>query len=788
MPGWRLSALLAVTVAATVAPVAVALTVAERVLWFRAGPHTDEVVLISGVSRSDPFQTVARLADMPHFRAVASFDLGHVNYRSSRGAGRLRAIETTAAFFDALAVRPVQGRFFRADDELAAEGVVVLSERLWRRWSRAPDLQQVVLNSIPHVIVGVAPAWCDVLGGADLFMVRRRAIPGRLVEDWQTVSLDGMVGRLTAASAIHDAEAVLAAQDGNKRTGQPVSVRSVSSVVRQRTGSVLVAALFALGALLALGLFNAVALLVQWFETRVANVGIRLSLGAEPHRVMIEDAPAFAAAVAGGTAAGLLLAFWSTQLIHSASGSFGHLFLNLRLSWRAAAGAAALAAMAMSVAALWYGRRVRALSRSNLAGLMAGRGRDARGRLTAIQTVVVLIPIALTTGLLGPAAISARTFVRASGGAVNFDPDDLVVIEVMQPSVKRAPFPGGGVPPMSWRIEAAAAFTREVARRDRDLRRALAALPGVQAVGSTTRLPLSEIGSSIQWVDGGDRRKGLSAEVVQVSGDYFDAIGTPLVLGRSIDSSDVVAERSEVVVNTRLARALWGDTNPLGRLLHIDHGGPREIVGVTESVAFLGLGSDIPSQVYVPNVEPVHRAADTLSYLIRTRRPLAAATLQSAVEAAGAGTRLISIKPGGTLITEAFRQDRDVMMVLGLLTLLTGTLGVLGVGVTVSQWVLQHRAQLQIRMMLGATFSRLMAAALIQTLTVALSGVLIGTFVGYVFTHAFSSFVTPMPFDIETQLMAVVIVGLASLAAGLTVAFRLLRPLLSHANTGLADY
>jgi len=117
----------------------------------------------------------------------------------------------------------------------------------------------------------------------------------------------------------------------------------------------------------------------------------------------------------------------------------------------------------------------------------------------------------------------------------------------------------------------------------------VAALPTVTAVGTASTVPLDRGGTNVAITKvmpvSGSMPLNMSPFIrfAAVKGQYFEAMGIPMLRGRGFSAPSVDSARSEVVVNRALAHELWPDQNPIGQGLVI--GGTRhEVVGVVESV------------------------------------------------------------------------------------------------------------------------------------------------------------------------------------------------------------
>jgi macrolide transport system ATP-binding/permease protein len=115
------------------------------------------------------------------------------------------------------------------------------------------------------------------------------------------------------------------------------------------------------------------------------------------------------------------------------------------------------------------------------------------------------------------------------------------------------------------------------------------ALPGVVKVGLASYTPMEDDnwGNYVQVQ--GQPNKNVIASIVKTNAEYFDSVGTRVVLGRGIGPQDTSTAPSVAVVNQSFVRALFGNGNPLGHRFGSpgpDSSGAFEIVGVIEDTAY----------------------------------------------------------------------------------------------------------------------------------------------------------------------------------------------------------
>jgi putative ABC transport system permease protein len=131
------------------------------------------------------------------------------------------------------------------------------------------------------------------------------------------------------------------------------------------------------------------------------------------------------------------------------------------------------------------------------------------------------------------------------------------------------------------------------------------ALPGTAAAGAITFLPMDGLGAGTSYWPAehpkppNDERP--VADIRNVTGDYFEAMGIELLRGRSFDDRDRSDAPQTVVVNRALAEAHWPGANPVGQRVVVSwvDETPWEVIGVVEDVRLAGLAEQARSTIYM---------------------------------------------------------------------------------------------------------------------------------------------------------------------------------------------
>ena len=234
-----------------------------------------------------------------------------------------------------------------------------------------------------------------------------------------------------------------------------------------------------------------------------------------------------------------------------------------------------------------------------------------------------------------------------------------------------------------------------------ELRRRLALLPGVEAVGMTETRPFSfQRGRMrVPRLDGYEPPEGTGAvfDFGSVGPDSFRALGIPVLLGRDVSGADLLFHRPVALVNESFLKRYWPGQNPLGK--QIDQ---FEIVGVVGDARLLGSPLERPTPAVYFAGHPESAQRPTL-IICSTNKP---DSLVSAIRA-----ELVKVHPQlgeshiltmGQAMRNILVVQRSALNVLGVLAGVALGLTVLGVFGVASHLVAQRRREMAIRLAIGA--------------------------------------------------------------------------------------
>lgn len=272
------------------------------------------------------------------------------------------------------------------------------------------------------------------------------------------------------------------------------------------------------------------------------------------------------------------------------------------------------------------------------------------------------------------------------------------------------------------------------------------AIPGVLKVGLATYTPMEENnwGSGVKVQGEPDLNKGASW--VKGTPEYFDSVGTHVVMGRGFKLQDTLNGPPVAVVNQEFAKQFFGNRNPIGH--HFGPSGSRnagkdgahEIVGVVEDTTYTSVYWKDHAMYFLPLTQRAGIANDPDDPLDKDQSMYAGAlVIQTAHPIDGfekiIGSTLAGINPNLTIVKfQTFQQQIDdrfteerliarLTSLFGLLALLLAAIGLYGV---TAYTVVRRTPEIGIRMALGAARSQVIGTVMRGAMLQAVTGLAIG--------------------------------------------------------------
>jgi predicted permease len=611
---------------------------------------------------------------VPAFAAVAGYRSGDGTVGVAGEPLRIRMAAVTPSFFEVFRDSPLRGRTF-ANAGVNVPDAVVIGERLAGLLDAGAT--SVVVGGRRLHILGVMPAAFEFPGRADVWILPEDA--GFAFYGGATY-LKG-IARLKPGVGIAGARQALRTPAA---TGSPDVADDALVPLRETLGRGL-ADKMRLAEWL-----SALILVVSWVAVlqgqvlrlsgRSREFATRLALGARPRHLLALVGLESAALYGGGAVLALGIAAVGSQFASGLLSDRVAHTIPVGLSWRtvlATASLAAACALLTGVIAAW---RIRGLSAGASAGDGARTIESAAMAPGGLSLALVAAQVALTTAAVVCTLLLWQSFHHVLRTEAGIDPSGLIAF--------RAEMPAGTDP-----------RTNDVFARIED---ALRAEPGVDAVGSTSHLPLRDFGSFMITVSGseGAASAALPAHYRAVSPGYFATIGIRLLQGRAFTRADGVAF-DRVVINERLAQALWPGRSAVGRRIRLpfDKNNPlAEVVGVVAAVRHFGLTADAQPEIFLP------ARASVMTTVVKTAHPaLTESRIRALVHRAAPGVVVFEYTRVHDVLSGSYR-DRQLQ---GLLALACAVVSLAVASTTIFAVVgllLRTRArEVAIRMALGAS-------------------------------------------------------------------------------------
>jgi putative ABC transport system permease protein len=657
-----------------------------------------------------------------------------VSGAGSATAERLPALLVSHQYFDVMRVKPRLGRFFTPEeDRNGRDNIVVLSDGLWRGMFQSdPGVvgRTILLNSVPHLIVGVAGP--DLLPLPPSMADEPSQLYRPIGEPFGPGSRDGRhletLVRLKPGATIALAQAELDARSRRMEREHPKEDARINAriltlrddMIRNvRTGLVSLQA--AVLMLMLIACANVANLLLARSSARRGEMALREALGAGTARLArLLLAEGLVLGLAGG-AAGLALAWWGTagltQIAASVLPDAGSIGVDPRVLLFSLA--ASLAASVLFAMAPLF--RVRA---RDLAGTLKQSTRVAGDHRNTLRACLAGGQIALAMMLLIATGLLGKSFLRLAGVDPGFDPRGVLTATVSLPRLR-----------YSTPAAAVQFYERALA--------GLRAVPGAAETTAVSVLPLSANFDRTGFaIPGKQFDSGVpSPDRYIVGGDYFRAMRIAVRQGRVFDERDS-ADRPPVCVISETAARLWfPGESPLGRtvraggIANFDTSPFREIVGVVGDIAQYGLGLPATPQIYMPHAQfPVRQMT------LLARGVSDPASLRRVVAGIDSEQPVYNVRTMDSVVANTIAARRVGVWMVALFAFSALALAAVGIYGVVSYSVARRTAEFGIRVALGASPGDVVRQAVRDSLGMTAAGLAAGTAASLAVSRAITGF------------------------------------------------
>jgi len=700
----------------------------------------------------------------------------------------------TGNYFSELGVNALIGRTITPDDDRVqgAHPVAVISFNFWKRrfaQSAAVLNRTILLAGTRFTIIGVTPPeffGTEVGTSPDFFvpvMMQVQVMPGMtdfIKQDRQRNSWLHVMGRLRpgiskaqalaslqsayeqiqADSAAWYAEKFGSLKNWGRARLEVVPGAKGLSDLRRQFSKPLIVLMGVVGLVLLIACANVASLLLVRAVARQKEMAVRLAVGAGRSRLvrqLLTESLIFA--LASGFA-GVMLAWQATRLLLKV---LPHGRFPLALHVTPDARTLGFTVVVSIVTGLLFGLAPAFRSTSLDLGpaLKDSTGTSGGPRFHfALGKVLVSCQVALAFVLLLGAVLLIRTLQNLRSLDLGFAMEHLLSMRVEPPGSEfKSP---------------------QLNAHYKELLRGVQSIPGVRSATLAGYSPISrnawERGGSYEDVPKiavqGDAAtaNGVDVHWIQVYPGYFTTMGIALVGGRDLSWQDIMSTQPIAVINQSMARALFGNRNPIGQRIGwaVHNSFDIEIVGVVKDAKYGNLREPAPPMFYHTFAQARTGRGQMTLHVRSIGNPAGVAlSVRREVQRISKDIPMFEVQTMTAQVDESLTQERLIATLSGFfggLALLLASIGLYG---TMSYTVSRRTSEIGIRMALGAQHATVIWLVLRESLRLILVGMLAGLPVALLSMRLLSSLLFGLkPADPATIGLAVVVMLAVAVTAG----------------------
>jgi putative ABC transport system permease protein len=712
------------------------------VIWNDYGSQGQSLPAVSPPDFKD-YRERSRLMD---FAAAVGTGGGTLLFDEAGGGSRPQQFDmagVTANFFPLFGVQPVLGRNFTHEEEAVnGPSVVILNHLMWQRsFHSDPNIlgKTLQLNGRAYSVIGVLPPQFKLLLPAEALSIKDSELWIPIQVDYsafeRNLTILAVFARLkpnvtlAQAGAEMDgiAEQLRNENEVHKQSGLRIRVVPMQFDVVKSVRPTLLTLLGAVAFVLLIACGNVANLLLARATSREREMAIRAALGASRLRligqIFIESV---LLAILGGIA-GLVVATWGLDLLLALRPAGLPRLSDIHIDGTVLAfslGSCLLTALLFGLIPALQGARLNL----NDALKEGGRGSsDARGQ--SVRRILVVSEFALSLVLLIGAGLLVRSFSALQHVHTGFSSQNVTTFRVTMNG------------PRYQKPEDRIRFARELEQK-------IAALPGVQSVGSINQLPLTGSGPQMPYAyndETAQKWESISADWRPVTPGYFSTIGAHLLAGRYFNDEDDRNHPVVLIVDDMLARRAWPGESAIGKKLQVEQltqpGNARTwavVVGVVAHLRIHDLTRDVREQIYIPHAqEPFGVLGVTVKASgdagnVRKQAEQIVRSLDPAIA-------VRDLKQMDDYLADARGPMRFNLILIGIFSAIALVLASVGLYGVMAYSVTQRSHELGIRMALGATPRDVLRLILGQGARLTIVGAGFGLLAAFLMTRALAT-------------------------------------------------
>jgi putative ABC transport system permease protein len=736
-------------------------------------PESDRIVTlwenntIDGLERDDvsPANFFDWRERQKSFEQLALANPYSLDYIADNEPITFRAALVSKGFFEVLGAMPLHGRVFSADEyESGKNKVVILSYGLWqRRFGSDPNIigKTLTLDEEPMTVVGVMRSDFRL----HLFDIDEEMwgpqVETETLRSQRKATYLKVIGRLKPGVTFEQARADMGGIANSLTSEYPATNAGIGitavTLPEHLKGKWRLALLILLGAVvfvLLIACTNVANLLLARGADRERELAIRAAMGAGRGRLLRQLLTESLLIAIVGCGIGIILAYWCIQLIVSFNPGDIPRIEQVHIDGMTLVFVTAVAFVAALLFGIAPGLK---FSRPNFHGSLKETAQtvsssSSRNRL---RSGLVVTEIALAVVLLIGAGLLVRSFVNLINVDPGFSSDRVASLQIFIWGRYTTP-------------EQRAAYVNETLSR-------IEAIPGVEAAGITTALPILESSATTSVplsIEGQPSRPAGQEPIAQTtvaSAGYFPAIGARLLRGRLFNQFDTNRSLRVAVINETMAKRYWPNEDPVGRKFSLSRGGrgeqgpiTLEIAGVVSDTRQDGLDKTPRPEFFRPHSQS---PSGSLIYVVRARNDVAALipALRESIWKTSPSLPFYSVTTMDQLVSDSLKVRRFNLALLGAFAGLALILALTGVYGVMSFVTRQRTHEIGVRVALGAKTRDIAKLVLGHGLKLTVIGTLLGGIAAFALTRLMSALLFGVTAS-DPVTFAVVVVSLPAIA------------------------
>jgi putative ABC transport system permease protein len=647
------------------------------------------------------------------FASLAALSMAGENILGNSGPERVSRAAVSANYFRTLGLRPLLGRDFElAEGTASHDHVVILGHAYWqRRFAADPAAigQKLSVGGTPRTIVGVMPRESGFPTAVEIWIPL--VIDAEMREKHTEATLIAL-GRLKPGATEETANAELAtigtrlaAEFPEAHRGTSARAAKIGDLFVGPFHAVDIVILICAALTLVVASVNVGNVLVAQGTRRRAEIALRSALGSTRWRIVRQLLTESFLLCAAGGALGFLLSAWALDLFRATMpegvARQVAVLADLSVDGRWIVVSAGMTVGTTFVAGLWPALR---LAETRVTSALKEQGQNATpsGRQRRLSKVLVGVQVALALAMMTGAVSAVREVSRAEKVNLGFEPKGALTGQIARPDGRES-----------------TAFYGDFMSRVR-------AMAGVKAVGLVSSLPLKSGEDIVLFA--ADRPapapgEAPSLRLIVAEGDYFDAVGTPILAGRSFNSQDTATSPAVAILSRAGAKRLFSTEAATGKRLMLSATTACTVVGVVGDVTSLD-GTD-RGAIYLPLAQ---RPRGQLTVVVRTSSPpmTLETSLRDAAIALDRNQPLSDVRALEVVVEESLWLRKTLARLLSIMGMVATVLALVGIYGMAAYTVGQRRAELGIRAALGASPRALVNVVLREALWVGGTGTTAG--------------------------------------------------------------